>query len=307
MFRIGVVSTCLVFCLTLIADERPGIQSAVNLSIENTTNAFVDIYGVDANGNEKIIVKRLPASQAVRLDLQPGNLLRMKIGNEVLGDYQADENLTQQISLAELASWQLPVQITLVNDTKNSLDVYWKDSDGKEILFLDDLRPGQQLVQTCDPIDEWIVKSKGTVLATYIADNIPDQLVSLKELIQLYTNQVTVEFRNTESFPVNIYWRRIDGTEVLAAPDLPAKKKYVVSGSPSHLWIIRKSDGDDLLGGYMTTDIKKQVCDIRKVNTVCATGESLLASDDRVNVKQENKRDRSKRTNNEASSGAKPK
>jgi hypothetical protein len=141
----------------LASQSQSEDQKLVQVTFDNTTSSSVDIFGKDPDGSEKLVAKKLPANKAVEMSLFPGNQLLVKRDGKALAEYQVDDNARQLVDVSELISWQSPVKLTFVNDTKQSVDIYYLDDDSKEIPYIQDLRAMQQLMQSCYPSSRWVI------------------------------------------------------------------------------------------------------------------------------------------------------
>ncbi len=220
------------------------IPTEVELLFQNTTKAKVKIVGVQPSGAEKIVVNELAPNAEIAVNSYPGNHWVAKVGDVVLAEYDATDGENQVIDLANTASWQLPVELVFQNDTDQTLNVYFVTSEGNELEYAMGLTPSNQFEQTQVQTGSlWRIKdNKNAIVAEYLADNTPTQVIDLKVLLEDYSKRVAVNFQNSTTGPVDIYWVHPDGSNVLYLPKLPSGAQVNQDTYPGHIWMLRQND-----------------------------------------------------------------
>lgn len=254
-------------------------QEEVELIFQNTTKSEVSILGIQPDGKEQVVVERLASNAEISVNSFPSNRWIAKLGNVVMAEYEAGDSSPQVIDLAELASWQLPVEVIFQNDTETSVDVVFVTEKNEEIEYVKGLLPAKQFEQTGSPTGGlWRVKSNSQVVAEYLTDNTPTQIIDLKALIADYAAKVTLTFQNTSTDPVDIYWVHPDGSSILYLPNMPTGMQAEQLSFPGHIWTIRQ-DGD-LIATFVAGDEKNQDVDIFAVTEqLRIAAETMIKSD----------------------------
>jgi hypothetical protein len=98
----------------------------------------------------------------------------------------------------------------------------------------------------------------------------------ISALIDLYSQRVTIDFRNSSNATVDLYLRSVDGSEMLVTPRLPAGRKIELPSQPYHLWIIRNSEDDEIRAAFLASTDKQQVCDLKRVIADAEEGEAAI-------------------------------
>jgi hypothetical protein len=251
-------AACCVFASTASAQDA---DAEVELVFRNTTSADVALYVVQPEGTEDLIVEQLAAGSQVAVNALPGNVWVAKIGENVLAEYEADIEAQQIIDLADLATWQLPVLVVFQNNTEQSAEVVFVKEDGTEEVYADDLQPEQQFEQDgVTPGSLWRIKQDSKLVAEYIADNVPAQVIDLNTLLAQYAAPVTLTFKNTTTGPIDVAWVHPDGSPIAYLTDMPSATQIDQQSFPGHVWMV--SQGGALVGVFVAGNGKKQDVDV---------------------------------------------
>lgn len=252
-------------------------DGAVRLTFQNTLTTSVSLVSVDESDREKVLVEDLPAGQETTVNALPGNLWRVKVGEELIAEYEVDNREDQAVDLAVEASWQLPVKVVLKNDTDFPVSISILRAESANMVLRKSLPPDQAFTKDgVAPRTVLQVKRDEELVAEYLVGNRPEQIASIADLVEIRASEVTLRFLNKGDKPVDIFWAHPDGVPRLVHPEVPGNRQAVQRCFPGQAWLFRQ-DGK-FVGGYQAADGKEQMVDIVAVVTQLVAASEAVAS-----------------------------
>ena len=267
--------------ITLCRAQLPESNSEVAVTFQNTSTADLSLVVVDENEEETVVVDNLAAGTEVAVNSLPGNVWRSRLNGELFAEYEANENEEQVVDLALEASWKLPVEVDLQNDTEAPAELYLVNEQNQEVQLCAEVPPGAQWEQAGLATGSLLrIRQNNVLVAEYLTGNAPTQSIPLQTLSEDYAAQVVVTFQNTSTEPIDIFWIHPDGGVRLFHWDVPAGYQVRQPSFPGHVWVILQ-DGE-LVGHFVAGSAARQTVDVVQLSEqLLAAGDAILSGEAR--------------------------
>lgn len=161
-------------------------QAPVEIVVQNTTEAPIDIFWINDANKEIAIAEALPPNREFTTSTMPGHSWVIKQSGKMIAEFIADSHKEQIIDTAKLATWWHSVDLVFQNLTNHPIDIYCVDGEGAEICFTvtderkpHPLPPGMRMRQAANPLSTCRIRKKGTLIAEYAVDNEPRQIIDI--------------------------------------------------------------------------------------------------------------------------------
>ena len=250
----------------LNAQEAAGDKSVV-LIFQNTTEKPVDVYWVRVEEgkaeSEVLYVAGLAAGMQQEQESLVNQLWRAKHGEEIIAEIDAVGEKNQEVDIAQLKAWQSEIELVFQNTTDSDLEINWVDAEGGEVQMLAKLPVGKECILQAYPGQLWRLRQGNKVVAEYVPDASPSQVVDMKVSIAQYNPMVELVFQNTTDGNIDVSWVDLAGDEMVYAENLPPNKRHTQAAYPFQLWRIRKNQ--ELIAEFYPDGTPTQVVDIKQL------------------------------------------